>query len=84
MVVAVNYAPNQSQCYLHLPFGDLARHAVLFEDLMSQDGFEREGNDLATRGLYLDLPPWGFHVFRCTVLAPGVRYASADGPPVER
>jgi len=25
--------------------------------------YERDGNDLASRGLYLDLPPWGYHVF---------------------
>ena len=64
LVVAVNYGPNQSQCYLHLPFGDLAGRSVLFEDLMTQEAFERDGRDLAERGLYLDVPGWGYHVFR--------------------
>ena len=26
------------------------------------DAFTREGDALLTRGLYVDLPPWGFHV----------------------
>jgi hypothetical protein len=26
--------------------------------------YDREGADLAQRGLYLDLPEWGYHVFR--------------------
>jgi hypothetical protein len=25
--------------------------------------YDRDGNDLASRGLYVDLPPWGYHVF---------------------
>jgi hypothetical protein len=24
---------------------------------------DREGDDLTEHGLYLDLPPWGYHVF---------------------
>jgi hypothetical protein len=28
--------------------------------------YERDGNDLDRRGLYLDLPAWGYHVFEVT------------------
>jgi hypothetical protein len=38
---------------------------VMLQDLMSDAGYEREGDDLLNRGLYLDLPAWGFHVFAC-------------------
>jgi hypothetical protein len=30
---------------------------------MSPATYDRDGNDLAPRGLYLDLPPWGYHAF---------------------
>jgi len=63
LVVAVNYGSNRSQCYLHLPFGDLPGSSVLFKDLMTQEAFERDGRDIAERGLYLDVPHWGYHVF---------------------
>ena len=63
-LVAVNYAGNQSQCHVRLPFGDLAGRPVRLEDLMGAARYDREGGDLASRGLYLDLPPWGHHVFR--------------------
>ena len=63
LVVAVNYAGNQSQCYVRLaPSGEGGR-AVGFQDLMSPARYDRDGGDLATRGLYLDLAPWGYHVF---------------------
>jgi len=63
LVVAVNYAPNQSQCYLRLPFTDLAGRQWRLQDLMGTATYEREGNDLQARGLYLDLPSWRYHVF---------------------
>jgi hypothetical protein len=28
--------------------------------------FDREGHDLDARGLYLDMPSWGYHVFELT------------------
>ena len=65
-LIAVNYAGNQSQCYVRLPFSDQTGRTVRLKDMMSPASYERDGNDLA-RGLYLDLPPWGFHVFEVTM-----------------
>src|SRR5262245_13537585 len=62
LVVAVNYAGNQGQCYVRLPFADLSGAAVRLNDLMSGARYERRGSDLASTGLYVDLPPWGYHV----------------------
>jgi hypothetical protein len=59
-------AGNQGQCYVRLPFADLAGRRVRLEDLLSSARYEREGSDLVSRGLYLDLPPWGFHAFAMT------------------
>ena len=33
---------------------------------MSAVSYDREGDDLLARGLYLDVPEWGFHVFEVT------------------
>jgi len=63
LVVAVNYAGNQGQCYVRLPFPNLAGSTLRFSDLMGEARYDRDGNDLASRGLFLDLPPWGYHVF---------------------
>jgi hypothetical protein len=60
-LVAVNYAGNQSQCYVRLP--DAGTGSVRFRDLVGPQAFERDAGDLAARGLYLDMPPWGYHVF---------------------
>jgi hypothetical protein len=63
LLVAVNYGPTQGQCYVHLPFRYLSGYRFLLTDLMSAAHYEREGSDLAHRGLFLDMPDWGYHVF---------------------
>jgi glycosidase len=63
LVVVVNYAPQQSQCYLRLPFPDLAEQPWRLEDLLAGTSYDRDGGDLHSRGLYLDLQPWQCHVF---------------------
>jgi glycosidase len=65
-LVAVNYAANQSQCYVRLPFGDLASDTWLVQDLISNTIYDRDGNDLDSRGLFLDVGPWYAAVFRIT------------------
>ena len=63
LLAAANYAGNQGQCYVRLPFSDLAGRSLQFQDLMSPASYDRAGNDIVSRGLYLDLPSWGYHVF---------------------
>ncbi len=62
-LIAVNYADNQSQCYVRLPFTELSSRTVRLKDLTGTATYKRDGNELVSRGLYLDLQPWGFHVF---------------------
>jgi glycosidase len=66
-LVAVNYAGNSSQCYVR-PFSDLAGCTVRLKDTMGSASYERNGNELAARGLYLDLPQWGYHIFELSAL----------------
>jgi hypothetical protein len=66
LLVTVNYAPNQGQCYVRLPFADLGDAQWRLADRIGDATYERSGNDLRARGLYLDVPPWGTHVFAMT------------------
>ena len=63
LLAVVNFADHQSQCYLRLPFTELIGRSVRFGDLMSPVIYDRPGTDVVSQGLYLDLPPWGHHVF---------------------
>jgi glycosidase len=67
ILIAVNYAPHQSQCYVHLTFPEIKNRTVQLNDLLSSASFTREGNDLLERGLYLDMEPWSYHIFTMEV-----------------
>jgi len=66
LLVAINFAPHASQCFVHVS-GIAARDAVYrLTDLTGSARYDRDGNDLAARGLYLDVGAWQYHVFELT------------------
>ena len=68
-LVAVNYSDHQSQCFVFIPWSGLEGQMWLLRDRMGTALIERGGTDLASRGLYLDLPAWSYHVFAMHVVA---------------
>jgi hypothetical protein len=67
-LLVVNYALHSSQCYLKLPWDDLAGKTWRLQDRLGPAVYERYGDDLSSQGLYLDMPAWGTHVFELTDL----------------
>lgn len=67
LLMAVNYASYQSQCYVRLSSQGLTGRMVRFKDLMSAANYDRNGDVLLSRGLYLDMTPWGYHVFEVSI-----------------
>lgn len=61
--VVVNYAPHVGQCYIELPLEPFESSSIEFRDLIGTATFSRERTKLLTKGMYFDLPPYGFHVF---------------------
>jgi len=67
LLVATNYGPTRGQCYVGPAGESVAGRTFRLTDLIDPaTTYERDGNDLAARGLYLDLPAWGTHVFEVT------------------
>jgi hypothetical protein len=57
LLVAVNYAPNRSQCRLRLSFNGLAGRGWRLRDLLGDAVYDRDGDELSGRGLYLEVGP---------------------------
>ncbi len=64
LLVAVNHSPHPSQCYVRLPYDKMRLGKWRLRDRIGQESYERDGADLATNGLYLDVPAWHYHVFQ--------------------
>ena len=63
LLVAVNYAGNQSQCLLRLPFADLNGRSWKLTEQLCANVYDRDGAELQSRGLWLDMNPWQACVF---------------------
>jgi glycosidase len=63
LLIAVNYASHPSQCRVRLPFSDLGGRQWRLRDLFGDAQYQRDGNELQSQGLYVDVAPWQFHVF---------------------
>jgi len=82
LLVVVNYAPHASQCYVRLPFDDLGGRGWSLADLTGDATYDREGDELRAKGLYLDLKPWQYHVFELKPSRAADRVESRREPAV--
>ncbi len=66
-VVVVNFGPARGQCKLTLDLAGIAGRNVLFVDRIGGEAYRRSGDDLLDdrRGLFVDLPAYGAHLFEC-------------------
>lgn len=62
-VIVVNLSDAPAQARIPLPWQQLADGVRRVEEALHQLGFERDGQELVSPGLFVDLPAWGFHVF---------------------
>ncbi len=68
LLAAVNYASHQSQCRVRLPFTDLGNSLWRLGDELGAAVYNREGHELQSSGLYLDMSPWEAAVYSVTRL----------------
>ena len=66
LLICINFGPTQGQCYVNLPADEWRDGKWLLRDLMGDANYQRDGDDLAAHGLYLDIPEWKGHVFEAT------------------
>jgi len=63
-VAIVNYSDHLAQCHLRLPFTGLTGNTFRLTDVMGSEVYDRDGNGLIDPGLYIDLGPWRYNLFR--------------------
>jgi len=60
-LVVVNYSDSNAQALIKLPWEDLKGKTWQIRDLFTGTIYDRNGDEMINNGLYVDLPPWGFH-----------------------
>jgi len=54
--------PVRAQAMVRVPWNDLNGSTWKITDVFTGQVYERSGDEMTNAGLYVDLPPWGFHV----------------------
>jgi len=62
-LIVVNLSDRVAQGKVLLPWDELSGKSWKITDYFSEKEFEWSGDEMRTQGLYVDLPPWGYHVF---------------------
>jgi hypothetical protein len=65
-LAVANLTGEPAQAYLPLALPEFAGKVVRLDDLLDDIEYVRPGEDLLTRGLFVDLSPYGGHLFRIT------------------
>jgi len=68
-LVVVNLASHPSQCYVPLEIKGLVDCNWQMTNLLGPERFQRNGDDLARAGLYLDVPAHGAQLFHFQIIA---------------
>lgn len=63
-LTVVNLSPDRAQCYVPLDMDGLAGRSFVLKDLLSDARYVRDGDSLLSPGLYLDVPGFGYHLFK--------------------
>lgn len=64
-LIAVNFSDVPSQGRVRPAWEDCAGKTWRLEDGISREVFVRSGDEIQSPGLFVDLPPWGFHFLLC-------------------
>jgi len=61
-LIVANLSARRSQARVRMPGVKPAGRTWRLRDLLSGDEYERDGDEMTDPGLFVDLPPWGYHV----------------------
>jgi len=61
-LVVVNLSDSLAQGNVRLPWDELKGRSWKMTDLFTEKEYERNGDEMCNQGLYVDLPPSGYHV----------------------
>jgi len=65
-LIVVNLSDYTSQAQVQVPWADVPGGHWKLADLLSGAVFERDGNQMRSPGLYVELEPWHYHFLRCS------------------
>ncbi len=63
-LIVLNYAEGTAQALVRVPWDVLRGKQWRLSDQLSGESYDRSGDDMRDNGLYVELKPWGCHLFK--------------------
>jgi hypothetical protein len=63
-LIVVNFRDGTSQARVKVPWDELRGKMWRLIDVLSNETYDRGGDDMRDNGLHVDLGPWKYHFFR--------------------
>ena len=63
-LVAVNFSNTPSQAVIRMPWEDLRGRTWRLSEQLSDETYDRSGDQMAESGIFVSLAPWKWHFFR--------------------
>lgn len=64
-LIAINFSDAPAQARVQVTWPDAGGRKWQLRDTFSSAVYEREGNEILSPGLYVELAPWNYHLFQC-------------------
>jgi hypothetical protein len=80
--IVLNLSDSVVQARVRVPWGEVRDETWRLTDTLSGTSYDREGEEMLTPGLYVELGPWDCHFFRCTRTREGESVSVAVNPDV--
>jgi hypothetical protein len=77
-LIVVNLSEASAQARVQVPRPGLGGNQWRLSDLLSGATFDRDGGDMESQGLYVDLPAWGCHFLRFAAMTEGMSKAAGS------
>jgi hypothetical protein len=68
-LIVVNFAAGSSQARIYVPWDELRGKTWRLSDVLSGVIYDRSGDEMRDTGLYVDLGPWKYNLFRVQKVA---------------
>ena len=78
-LIVVNLSDISSQARVQLPWQGMRGASWHLIDGLSNASYERDGDEMASSGLYVDLKPWNYSLFECRRIEPVLKSKPPQG-----
>ena len=76
-LIIVNLSDNTAQARVQVPWEKVKGEVWHLVDALSEASYDRDGNEMASSGLYVDLKPWSYSFFQCQLTGQGTTMSRA-------